>query len=283
MIETPEWQHKIDAAKAVIDAEATEAAAMMRTHEGKTLDFCQRLLAITRVVLEEKRAAIPDKGWPVVAVSLFVQMLSVLRTALTAAAAGHGREVPIVTRPALEALITFLFIADRDQEVRARRWVDYTFVAKKALLAKHADLFAGPEHEAARRRVEEQAERVAPLFPGRFWASGLDCSDLRMMASKVDLLWHYDTIYWTGSQPTHATAIAVDEIIAVSLEDAGPVYKVGLSGKDVRRELVAYCEFIIRGLQRLDQLFNFGLDRLIEDLRAEYMSLFGNAFKKERQ
>jgi hypothetical protein len=216
-----------------------------------------------------------------VVISLFVHMLSVLRAALTVAAAGHGREVPIVIRPALETLITLLYISDQDQEVRAKRWVEYTFIAKKALMAKHADLFAGPEHEEARQRIEEQAARVAPLFPGRFWASGLDCSDLRVMATKVGLLWHYDSIYWTGSQPTHASAIAVDEIIEGAVKGSGPMYKVGLSGKDVRRELVAYADFLIRGLDRLDRAFGLGIEEAVGDLKTQYMSLFRNALERE--
>jgi len=62
-------------------------------------------------------------------------------------------------------------------------------------------------------------------------ASGLECSDLRVMAEQVELLWHYDSIYWLGSQPMHASAIAVEDIVTFS-EVSGPIYKVGLSGID---------------------------------------------------
>jgi hypothetical protein len=256
--------------------------AMMRKYEGKELDFCHRLLAITRVILEEKRAAVPDRGWGVIVIALFVHMLSVLRAALTLAVSGHGRELPIMIRPGLEALITLMFITQQNREVRARRWVEYTHVAKRALMNKHAELFEGPAHEEVRREIEDRARSVAHLFPGRSWASGLGCSDLRVMAEQVGLLWYYDAVYWTGSQPTHATAMAVDEIIGEAAK-GGPVYKVGLSGKDAHRELAAYCDLLIRGLLRLDEVFNLGIEPIAADLKADYVSLFGKTLDKGEQ
>ncbi len=101
------------------------------------------------------------------------------------------------------------------------------------------------------------------------------------MASKVELLWH-DAIYWIGSQPTHATAIAVAEIIsAAAAGDGGPVYRVGLA-KDAHRELAAYCDLLIRGLHRLDEVFRLGLGPIVADLKSEYVSLFQGTLDQDQ-
>jgi hypothetical protein len=139
-------------------------------------------------------------------------------------------------RPALEALITLIYIVQKDSALRARRWVEFTFVARLKLLEQNLHLFDGPKNRNLRRRVRDRAKRVRAKFPtDRFWAAGLGCGSLRHMATLVGMQWHYNTIYWTGSQPTHASAIAVDEHIAVV--DRRPVYEMGLSGKAVHREI----------------------------------------------
>jgi hypothetical protein len=254
---------------------------MMRRNEGPELDFCRRALAVTRILLHETRTTVPDHGWAVIVVSLFVHMVSVLRAALTLAEAGHGRELPLAIRPALEALITMRFIAERDQMRRAKHWLDYTAIAKRSLVRKHSDLFDSPEHGALRERINQRAEELADSFPGRFWASGLGCSGLRVMADQVGLLWYYDAVYWAGSQPTHATAIAVEESISVSEEET-PIYHVGLSGRGVHKNLAAYCDFLIRGLAQLNDLFTLGLDEVLQDLTAEFVSRFDNVLDKEK-
>ena len=173
-------------------------------------------------------------------------MVSALRGALTLAMTGHGREVPILIRLALEALITLLFIAKEDSALRARRWVQFAHVAKRKLMKKHPHLFRGPKHRNARRRITSRARRVEKYFPNdNFWASGLHCGSLRDIAKKVGMLWHYDSVYWAGSQPTHASAIAVEEHIGVG-SDGTPVFKIGLSGVGVRREIAVYCDLLIR-------------------------------------
>ena len=52
MIETEEWQQKIEAAEKAIAAEAEEAVAIMQTHEEPVLRFAHRILA---VVTEQNR------------------------------------------------------------------------------------------------------------------------------------------------------------------------------------------------------------------------------------
>jgi hypothetical protein len=186
-------------------------------------------------------------------------------------------------RPALEALFTMLFIAQRDSVERAQVWADYAAIAKRALARKHGDLFEGPEREAQRQEIDKRADAVADSFPKdrRFWAAGLGCSDGRAMADTVGLLWYYDSIYWIGSQPIHATAIAVEELVSMPNQSGGPVYKVGLSGVGVDANLAAYCDFMIRGLARLNELFALGIDEALADLTLEYQSMFATVLDRE--
>lgn len=280
MSATPEFRRGVRDARTALRAESRAAVAMMRRHERQAFLFGERLLATIRVVLQEHRVRILDTGWPVVVMGIFVKMVSVLRATLTLAKAGHGRELPIMIRPALEALITLLYISEQDQAARARRWVEFRWVAQRKLMEKHRDLFRGPKNRNARRRVRYRAARVQARFPGgRFWAAGLGCGNLADMANLVDMRWHYNSIYWTGSQPTHASAIAVEEHVAFA--DGKPVYHMGLSGKGVHREMAAYCFLLVRGLDHLNGTFNLDSTPLIEGLKLEYTTLFRRTLDKE--
>lgn len=274
MIETAEWQKKIEAMQAVLAGEAAEAVAIMQKHEEPVLRFAHRLLAVVRITIQEHTDNLPNTGWPVVLVALFTSMVSALRGALTLARTGHGRELPILIRPALEALITLLFIAKENSALRARRWMQFAYVAKYKLMKKHPHLFRGPEHRNARRRIRGRARRVEQYFPNdKFWASGLHYGSLRHMAEKVGLLWHYDSVYWAGSQPTHASAIGVEEHIGVG-PDGTPAYKIGLSGQGVHREMAVYCDLMIRGLDAINSAVALGVASIIADLKSEYAVAF---------
>ena len=274
MIEAADWKEKIRKMEQVLVAEAVDGAAMMKKHEEPALRFSFRLLALVRVVLDEHKADLPHNRWSVVVVALFTKMISVLRGGLTLARTGHGRELPILIRPALEALITLSFIGQQDRPLRARRWAQFAYLSKYALMRKHPHLFRSPANRNLRRRVRERARRARRYFPRReYWASGLGCSNLREMADNVGLLWHYDAIYWVGSQPTHASALAVDEHIGLA-SDGTPIYKVGLSGRGVRRDMAAYCDLMIRGLERLEDVFHLGITPIIADAKSEYSATF---------
>ena len=74
-------------------------------------------------------------------------------------------------------------------------------------------------------------------------------------------------------QPTHASAIAVEEHVDVGGE-TGPVYKMGLSGKGVHREMAAYCFLLIRGLDQINDSCALGITTVTADLKSEYASVF---------
>lgn len=283
VIDTPAWEKKIGDAERVLLGEATEAAATMEKHEDRIFRFCLRLLALVRVVLEEHKANLPHNRWSVVVVALFTKMLSVLRGALTLGRAGHGREVPILTRAALEALITLTFIAQQDSALRARRWAEFGYIIKDKLMRKHPHLYRGAVNRNLRRRVHDRARRTGRHFPRReFWGSAFGCPHLRVLAEKVNMLWEYDAIYWMGSQPIHASVIAVDEHIDLAA-DSTPIYKVGLSREYVHRDMAAYCSFIIRGLEQLERAFHLGITPIVEDAKSEYRRTFeGDPLQRER-
>jgi hypothetical protein len=283
VINTPSWERKIGDAERILCGEATEATDLMQRHEGTVLAFCIRLLALVRIILEEHKREFPHNRWGVTVVALFTKMISVLRGALTLARSGHGLEVPILTRAALEALITLSFIAQQDRHLRATRWAEFAYISKYKLMRKHPDIYAGPASRNLRRRVRDRARRAERHFPRRpkFWGSSVGCSDLRVMAEKVGMLWEYDSIYWFGSQPTHASAIAVDEHIELT-DDRAPMFKVGLSGQTVRREMSAYCSFVIRGLEQLEGTFHLSIASIIEDAKSGYRRTFqGDPLQRE--
>ena len=94
------------------------------------------------------------------------------------------------------------------------------------------------------------------------------------MARAVGLEWHHRAIYWSGSQPTHASAIGVDDYLTIG-SNKQPIYRLGLSGRHTRAELAADSDSLIRGLIFLDEAFTLGLKPTYYRLIAEYSNAMG--------
>jgi hypothetical protein len=235
--------------------------------------FVSNLLATVRVLLDDRAARIPDTLCGVVAMSLYAKIFGTCRSVFQLCRVGGVRDAPSLTRSAVEALITLRFITQKDCEVRAGRWVQYSQIGKWKALRKLPSLV---DNQAVRDLVRQRAEAVAHLYPrDHFWASGLGVSDLRRMAEVVNLLWHYDAIYWFGSQPTHATAIGVDEYFQVT-EEKKPLYEMGLSARNVHSELAAASDVLIRGLMFIEATFDLGLRAALTELQRRHVEAFGS-------
>ena len=272
---------KINKASSDFEREAAEARRIVGEQERVPLDFCARLLAILRVVLDENKASLPSQGWRVIVVSLAAKVMSTVRAALTLAEAGHGNEVDIPIRSALEALITALFITQKQSAKRATRWAQYAIFLKGRLLKKYPDLSKKPEHLKAQAKILRHAGRLKKLFPNPgFWASGLRKGGLRDLAQEVGMGWYYDMPYWSGSQSTHGSAIAVECHVDVGA-DGTPKYKAGLSTRWLRGDLAVCCDLLVRTLGLLNDVCELQLDKVCADLVLEYKVAFGHGPAEE--
>jgi hypothetical protein len=266
---------KIEQAERALKQEAEVAARIVAEQETSALAFCRRLMAIIRAVGDAKKGALPSSGWRVIVISLLVKMFATVRSAHTLAEASHGREMSILVRSALESLITAMFVAKTDSARRAARWAEYAEFLKARVLKKHPDLSTKPEHTAARAQILAQAEGLEDLFPNaNFWASGLQMGSLRDLADDVGMLWYYEFVYWSGSQATHASPIAVASYLDIA-PDGTPRFNMGLSGKQLGGELAVCCDLEIRGLQLLNEISRLGIESLLIEMRSEYKSAFG--------
>jgi hypothetical protein len=268
---------KIEATDRALQQEAAAAARVVEEREGSLLRFCRRLLAIVRVVLDDEDASIPGAGWQGIVMSILTKEIATVRAAHALAVAGYAREVSIVVRSALEALITALFIAKEDSALRARRWIQFSDVQRAGLLKRNRDpALSGPEFRAERRRSLARARRLKKHFPRRiFWASGLKKQSLRDLAEDVEMLWHYRVVYWSLSQGTHASAIGVGAYVGDS-STGSPVYNLGLGlpVEGLRGELAVCCELLVRTLYLLSPLCKLDLVKLCSDLILEYKTAF---------
>ncbi len=266
---------KVEEAVRTLQQEAVEAARAVHEREKDVLAFCRRLIAVMRVVLDEKKALLPNRGWRVIVVSLAAKVISTVRASLTLAAAGHGHEVDIPIRSALEALITALFIAQKQSTRRATRWAQYAVFLRGRFLKKYPDLSKKPEHLKARAKILRHAARLKKFYPNPgFWASGLHKGGLRDLAEDVGMGWYYDMPYWSGSQSTHGSAIAVDRHLSIGA-DGTPDYRVGLSARRLRGELAVCCDLLVRTLALLNDVCKLELNEVCADLVPEYKSVFG--------
>jgi Family of unknown function (DUF5677) len=264
---------KIEDAERALEQETVAAARLVVELDKPALDFCRRLLAIIRVVLDEEKASIPGGGWHGIVMSILTKVIATVRAAHALTAAGHVREVSVLVRAALEALITALFIAKEDSALRAKRWVQFADIQKAILLKGKLDpALAAPEFRAERRRILARARRLRKLkhFPSKFfWAAGLKKGTLRDLAEDVGMLWHYEMVYWSGSQGTHTSAIDVASYVGVSSGGA-PVYNMGFSVESLHGDLAVCCEVLVRALDLISRLCEFDLTNLGRSLIAEY-------------
>jgi uncharacterized protein DUF5677 len=274
-IDLPSLSDKIKKASEDFQRETTEARHIIGQQEQATLNLCARLLAVLRVVLDEKKASLPNRGWRVVVVSLAAKVMSTVRASLTLAEAGHAHEVDIPVRSALETLITAVFIAQKHSSQRAKRWAQYAVFLRGRFLKKYPDLSKKPEHLKARAKILRHAARLKKLYPNPgFWASGLHKGGLRDLAEDVGMGWYYDMPYWSGSQSTHGGPIAVERYLEVDA-DGKPVYKAGLSIRHLHGELAVCCDLLVRTLALLNDVCKLELDKVCADLVSEYTAVFG--------
>jgi hypothetical protein len=92
--------------------------------------------------------------------------------------------------------------------------------------------------------------------------------------------WYYDMPYWSGSQSTHGSAIAVDRHLGIG-EDGTPNYKVGLSARRLHGELAVCCDLLVRTLDLVNDVCKLQLDKVIKDLVPEYKAVFGGESVEE--
>lgn len=269
--------NKIQQASEALQAESTDALRVVREHEEPALAFCHRLLATMRVILDERKSSLPDSGWRVIVVSLITKSMSTVRAAHALAAGGYAREVEILVRSALEALITAMYIAKSDSHRRARRWAQYGVVLRADFLKKHGNISEGSEDKATRQKILAQARRLRKHFPNpRFWAAGLGRGSLRHLAEDVGMLWYYEMVYWLGSQGTHGSAVAIENYVGVST-DGTPQYKMGLSADGLHGDLAVCCDVLLRDLALLSDVCELGLNKISTELIAEYKTAFDGA------
>ena len=88
------------------------------------------------------------------------------------------------------------------------------------------------------------------------------------------MVWYYDVVYWSGSQATHASPIAVANYLEISPDDR-PRFSMGPSGKHLGGELAVCCDLVIWGLQLLNEISKLGIEGLLTEIVAEYKSAFG--------
>lgn len=276
MLDLASLRQKIDQAGDALSREASEGARMAEEHEQATLSLARRLIAVVRVVLDEKKGAAPNRGWPVIVMSLLVKVIATVRAAVTVGAAGHAREMGVLVRSALEAFINAAFIAKDDSELRAKRWADYAVIIKAKLLKRQPHLSKTAEHLRVREQIVAQAKSLEEHFPSAlFWASGLSKGSLRDLAVDVGMEWYYDFVYWSGSQATHGSAISVESYIGLAA-DKTPIYKHGPSIDHLSGELMVCCDILVRTLVLLNEVLKLDVDKLIGELHAEYKAAFGD-------
>jgi hypothetical protein len=267
---------KIEQAGEALRREASDGSRVAEEQEQATLSLARLLIAVVRVVLDETKSASPNHGWPVVVTALLVKAIATVRAAVTVGAAGHAREMGVLVRSALESLINAAFIAKDHSELRAKRWAEYGFVIKAKLLKKQPHLSETAEHVRVREQIMAKAKSLEKDFPNSsFWASGLSKGSLRDLAVDVQMEWYYDFVYWSGSQATHGSAVSVDSYVGLAADET-PIYKLGLSIDHLRGELSVCCDILVRVLALLNEVLKLDLDKLVNELSAEYKAAFGD-------
>lgn len=275
-----ELAKEIEQADYTLRREAAETVEFIRTSDSdelSSLRLCHRLLAVIRAVYDKKKGSLPNSGWRFIAASLIVKTMCSVRAAYTLGTAGHATEVPIIVRSALESLITATFIMKEDSARRAKRWVQYGVVMRAKVLKKNRKYpeLAAPERKADRKKILAQARRFKRYFPRQaFWASGLNRGSLADLAEDVDMTYHYDFVYWLGSQATHASAIAVQQLVAGSSPGVA-TYQMALSIDGLRGQLAVCCELLIRCLAALNALSELQLSDFDVELLREYKVAMG--------
>ncbi|SRR6266851_4686941 len=261
------FESKVRTAQRAAEVEERNAARELEQEHKQLLDFVKRLLATARIVGREDLHRVPHTLCGVAAMTLFAKIFGTCRAILTLCRSGSSLDAPTLTRSAVEAVITLKFITQEDCPQRASRWVKYSHIVKWKQLKVNPDL---ERDERTTERMRQRAETLVKEYPRKqFWASGFGVPNLSVMAKRTDLEWYYNNVYWSGSQPTHSSAIAADEYLEVS-SDRTPFVRMGLSTHLARYELPVASDVLIRSLGIINEAFGLQIDEVVVDLRARY-------------
>jgi len=273
------YEAKLKIARRALVAEEQKAKRVLRKKEVKLLDFVERLFAVVQVVKAHELTRVPRSLCGIVALAVYSKIFGDARAILKLCLAGRGREAPTLTRSAVEALITLAFVTQKDCSRRAKLWIEYSDILRwKALRASLELQQVNPENS---EKIRKRAEAAMKNYPRKdFWASGCGVPNLREMATSVGLIWYYNDIYWSGSQPTHSSEIAVSEYLPIAshkpLTD-----QPGISIRHARPELAAASDALISGLRLLNAAFELKIDALVADLTRRYSAAIGSKLRWE--
>jgi hypothetical protein len=261
-----------------IQEEDQAAEGVLRQHSAE-LTFVACVVGAVRVFLEKYSSKMRAVSAATALPPFFLsKLVRTARAVQRLCAGGYGVEAEVLVRAALEALIHLLFITAKDQEERARLYIEFDHVISKNYfdhIGRWPDM--RDDEELNRRRDEVMAayERVKGNYPDHlFWAAKLlPKGRLRAMATDVGLAWYYDFIYWFASNHAHSNARSAQEYVEVSKE-GGITYKYGPSARYVTVPLQLVADFLIRGLQRTLAFYGIDAADLLQDLRRRHEEIF---------
>ncbi len=261
------FEAKIKAAQRAAKGEERSATRNLEQEHRDLLEFTKRLLATVSIVGREDLDRVPHTLCGIAAMTLFAKIFGTCRAILTLCRSGSSLDAPTLTRSAVEAVITLGFITQEDCRQRASRWVKHSHIVKWKQLRANPDL---EKDKQTTERMRQRAEALAKQYPRKeFWASGFGVPNLSVMAKRTGLEWYYNNVYWSGSQPTHSSAIAADEYLEVS-SDKTPFVRMGLSTHLARYELPVACDVLIHSLRVINEAFGLQIDEVVADLTARY-------------
>lgn len=151
---------------------------------------------------------------------------------------GYVQDAAVILRSILENLISTLYINKRDEESRARLFMEYGWVVKKQQIDKIEKLLMkGASHSSVKNNLQRslpdkskilpEYNRVKNNYPNEYKWAGIS---LAQMAEEVGLGLDYELEYWYYSLLTHPSADSSREY-AIYDANAGTV-KYNLSKLD---------------------------------------------------
>ena len=188
---------------------------------------------------------------------------------------GFVEDANILLRAMFEILVTTLFIK-QNPEKRAIKYLEFSHIEKYRLIKVLPHPNSYLEYDAKRiEEIKRDYFRVEKNYKNK---SSWSQHNIREMAQKVGLQDVYDLVYRFQSQFVHTTPEGMQSYISkiptgflINLEPKNIGFYLGITS--------GACETLLGVIKILDDTFNLGRSKEIDDLKEELHSLFAGGKK----
>lgn len=238
----------------------------------------ERVCSITDGIFDRRWKIKEDSTYEYVMSLLFSKAFKTYKAINIFCKEGYGQDAGILLRSLFEIYVNIAYISKDEREKRAKRYYEYSYVAKKHLveLVDNYGLeqkgFKGAAKAVQRNRGEIYRFYNAVINNYKNERGEIDefhwsGKSIRKMAIECGLETDYGVLFWLYSGLVHSSPLVELSYVHVNIEDREIAADIGPSEEDIEGVLPHSNAIFARILENLNSVFNFVKGIKIQEIK----------------